>query len=146
MKINNEYCTNHHRNSILKLGTPVQRKKLLFSRLDILCYFCYNLSCQPTLTRKISMKIQKVSYVNLSDLFHDCDDAIEQFNCSDFDVSFGDASHTLVNKDTFIKMMEDAGLDEAEINPEQTPLDFDLKTIYNRFHNLKDNILIDLES
>ncbi len=82
------------------------------------------------------METNQLHTVNVDQILEDCPHAIECFNCGDFSVSWGDAAWTLVDQTMFLGMLDDAGLGEAEINAEQTPLDFEMKTIYDRLDKL----------
>lgn len=87
------------------------------------------------------MKITKIPTVTVEQLTGDCPNVLEAFDCADFNVSFGDANHTLVDKEKFEGMLKDAGLswDKNTLNMEQTPLDFELIKVYNRLDSLKNS-------
>ena len=94
------------------------------------------------------MKITKLSTVTVDQILEGCPHAIQCFDEGDFSVSFGDAVATLVDQEMFLGMLNDAGLGYGEdgINAEQTPLDFEMKKVYDRLDKLGDSILIDLGS
>ena len=103
------------------------------------------------LTERPIMQIKKIPTLSVDQIIGDCPHALDCFNNGDFSVSFGDAMHTLVDQTMFLGMLDDAGLGwEAAygdgINAEQTPLDFEMKKIYERLDGLGDSILIDLGS
>lgn len=94
------------------------------------------------------MKITKLRTVTVNQILGDCPHTWACFNGADFNVSFGDANHTLVDKEKFEEMLDCAGIkwDEDKINMEQTPLDFEMIKMYKRIDSLKKNVLIDLGS
>jgi len=93
------------------------------------------------------MKTKEFKVVDVDDILEDCPHASQCFNEADLSVSFGDACWTLMDQDIFLRCLGDAGLDlmDDEINAEQTPLDFEMKTIYNRLDKLGDSTYIALQ-
>ena len=79
-------------------------------------------------------------------MLEDCPHVNACFNEADFNVSFGDANHTLVDHDKFLDMLDCAGVLHEELNAEQTPIDFEMKKVYDRLDSLGDSTLIDLGS
>lgn len=90
------------------------------------------------------MKTTSFRTVSVDQILEDCPHAIEYFNCGDFNVSWGDASYTLVDQTLFLGMLEDAGLSLDDLNAEQTPLDMEMKIVYNRLDELGDSTYIAL--
>ena len=94
------------------------------------------------------MKTKEFKVVDVDDILEDCPHASQCFNEADLSVSFGDACWTLMAQDIFLRCLGDAGLDlisDDEINAEQTPLDFEMKTIYDRLDKLGDSTYIALQ-
>ena len=93
------------------------------------------------------VQTKKITTVHVDDILDGCPHAIECFWESDLNVSFGDARYTLIDKTMFQGLLDDAGLkwDEETLNMEQTPLDFELKKVYNRLDELDESILIRLD-
>lgn len=96
------------------------------------------------------MKTHTITCVKFSDLFKEYPEALAQFNCGDFDVSFGDAQHTLVDQSDFLNMLEDAGLTVEQLETESHPLAVKIKNqmkeVFSMIDSLGDSILIDLEN
>lgn len=94
------------------------------------------------------MKTKQFTTVSVGQVLEDCPHAIACFNEGDFSVSFGDAVATLVDQEMFLGMLSDAGLvkPDDEVDTEQTPIDFEMKKVYDRLDGLGDSILIDLGS
>ena len=92
------------------------------------------------------MKTKKLQAIDVDDILEDCPHAIECFNDGDFSVSWGDAAWTLVDQTMFYGMLDDAGLSRCaeDINNPQTPLDFEMNTIYERLEKLGDSTYIAL--
>jgi hypothetical protein len=96
------------------------------------------------------MDIQTINAIPCSSLFASLPEARSQFNGGDFDVSFGDAMHTLVDDTAFLGMLDDAGLTEDELKNNDHPMANtvlnQVKVIHNRLDTLGSSILIDLEN
>lgn len=96
------------------------------------------------------IELQSKTFVYASELFKNCTEALGQFNCGDFDVTFGDARHTLIDKSMFYGMLDDAGLAESVLSdcdhPLKEKLIEEVKTIHERLDELSDSVFIDLEN
>jgi len=96
------------------------------------------------------METKTVITVPCSSLFSDCPEARSQFNSGNFNVSFGDAHHTLIDSDQFLGMMADVELTEQDLKENDHPMAMQVlcqvKTIHARLDGVTDSIFIDLEN
>ena len=99
-----------------------------------------------TPNERSSMKITKLRTVSADQILEDCPHILVCFDDADFNVSFGDANHTLVDREKFDDMLNCAGVLHKDLNGEQTPIDMEMKKVYDRLDSLKKNVLIDLGS
>lgn len=80
--------------------------------------------------------IKTCKFVSLMSLISDLQFTLSEFNNSDIDVSFGDADHTLVNKDYFNLYIRS----ELQVDLEEEEL------LSERLGKLPEDCMIDLET
>lgn len=85
------------------------------------------------------MNIKTCSYIDVSDLFEECQDAWQIFMDSDPPVTWGDANRTMVSTDSMIFMLEDCFSDDNQISQQ-------IDLVLRRVKNLSYDIYIDLEN
>lgn len=87
----------------------------------------------------MSLPVLTCQFVESSEVFKDCHNAMEVFSECDPDCSWGNNNRTLVTPDTIINALEDAYIDEASVATE-------IDTVLARLRELDPTMYVDLEN
>ena len=85
------------------------------------------------------METKTLQYVSLSEIFRDCEEALEWF-VEATDCTFGDANFTLITTEKLSNICEEA------LKVYRNEIYDQVKIVMERLHNLPTGVLIDLES
>ena len=91
------------------------------------------------------MNVKTCLFVEGTEVFKDCPNALVVFFESNPDCSWGDNNRTLVSPDVIIDSIESI-VDLSEPDNDEKSLDSQVRTVFERLDGLPENVYVDLEN